>query len=87
MAIVNSGINYTELANQVAKQIPSPISSGFTTLIHVIEGIGIAILIYIVLMVVKTILSLRTNRKLDEIQQSIAQLNEKLDRKKKVNLS
>lgn len=52
---------------------------GFSALIQISKAVGIAVLVYIIFLIIKTLLQIGYNRKLKSLANNVEEINQKMD--------
>ncbi len=72
-------INTTELGDEVINKVMPLVLDKLSPLITLFKVVGIAILVYILFLIIKTLFKLRTSFKISKIAKNVEQINKKLD--------
>ena len=72
-------INSSDIGSQILPSVFQELSKSFEPLMGILSAIGIAFVVYLVVLIIKGIMSIRTGMKITKIAQNVEQINEKMN--------
>lgn len=67
------------VTNSISHTFSSTLSQALAPIMPVLKAIGIAFLVYIIFLIIKAFVSMRTNSRIKKICNNVQEINEKLD--------
>jgi len=68
-----------EIGKDVISNLPPEAAAGLSSLLKIIEAAGVILIIYLIILVIRAVFSIKTNLRIKKISNNVEQINSKLD--------
>ena len=68
-----------EVGKSIINSLPPEVSSSLGFFIHILEAVSIVVLIYVIFLIVKAVLAMKTNSRIKKISENVEEINKNLD--------